>query len=236
MKKLLIGGCSFSEFRGLEQNINAPNTWISWSDFLNRDFKDNVQVVNRAQSSFGQSKIVESVTDELIKQNFKVDYVIIQWSAVGRAYSLNQQDFFERITKQWEVPFSPHVHEYMLSGDKEGWTTNLLNEIDYSFYIASLTQIVLMKNLLENHNIPYTMFWGWGQITTNIEHKVKHLLDKIYDDNFWLFETNGGMSEYIINKIGEDKGIIPNNFHPTTEGQKLFYDTIITTIVKNKII
>ena len=226
MKKLLIGGCSFSQYNG-EQG------WTSWTDFLRYNHQDHMEIINLAQGSFGQSRIVESLLEELIKHNFEIDHCIIQWSAVGRAYSTTEKDFFERMVTQYEIPFSPHRHEYMLKGDTEGWVTDLTNEIGESFYRASLTQMILMKNLLENHNIPYTMFWGWEQITPHIEQKSQDLLSQLYDQNFWRFGKNGGMLEWIIDKVGKKNAHVSmDDFHPSTQGHELFYNHIIKDILK----
>jgi len=231
MKKLLIGGCSFSQHNG-EQG------WTAWTDFLRDNHQDQIQVINRAQGSFGQSRIVESLLEELIKQNYEIDYCIIQWSAVGRAYSLTEKDFFERLITQYEVPFSPHRHEYMMTGDKEGWITDLTKEIEESFYRASLTQMILMKNLLENKGIPYTMFWGWEQITPRIQNRAKDLLSQLYDDTFWRFNEQGGMLEWIVDKLGEKNSYAaPDDFHPSTKGHQLFYNEIVKDILyKNTLI
>jgi hypothetical protein len=229
MKKLLIGGCSFSQHNG-EQG------WTAWTDFLRDNHKDQIEVINRAQGSFGQSRIVESLLDEIINKTngrIEIDYCIIQWSAVGRAYSISEKEFFERLIVQYEVPFSPHRHEYMINNDKEGWVTDLTNEIEESFYRASLTQMILMKNVLENHNIPYTMFWGWEQITPRIQRKAEDLLNEIYTENFWRFGEHGGMLEWIVDKLGETESYAAKgDFHPSTKGHELFYNHIIKDILK----
>jgi hypothetical protein len=231
MKKILIGGCSFSQSTGFPIDNDIPK-WTSWTNFLEKDFSESYEIINRAQSSFGQSRIVESLLEELLKFEFDIDYVFIQWSAIGRAYSTNERDFFNRMIIQSEVPFSPHQHEYIVNDDKEGWITNLTNEISDSFYTASLNQIFLLKSLLDSKRIPYIMFWGWEQLNNNTITKNKNLIDKIYDERFWRWKNNGGMSDYITDNIGFEKGIIPNDFHPSTEGHKFFYNTIIKNILK----
>lgn len=235
MKKVLIGGCSFSQHMGFPNENNEWNPlWTSWTDFFLKDYKSEFEIINRAQSSFGQSRIVESITHELIARKFDIDYVIIQWSAVGRSYSTNMNDFFDRMINQYEVPFSPHRHEYIANDDKLGWVTDLTNTIEHSFYIASLTQIYLMKCLLESKNIRYKMFWGWGQITPEIESKVSHLLEVIYDDRFLRYGSNhGGISEIVMDNIGKKEGFVSeNDIHPSTKGQEFFYNTTIKNIIK----
>jgi len=229
--RVLIGGCSFSEKKMFDKN----SKWIPWSDLLSKDFDENYcEISNEARSSYGQSKIVESLLSVLIEKKFEIDYVFIQWSAIGRSYAMNQEDFVQMALKQGELYFSSNLHEYIID-EELGWVTNLTKQIDDSFYTTSLSQIVLMKNLLENYNIPYTMFWGWNQITNSIYKKNKKIFDIIYDDSFWRYGDHGGMSEYIIDTIGQDKGILQNDFHPTTEGHQLFYDNIIKPIADKKL-
>lgn len=221
MKTILIGGCSFSQTQNWPEEKNP--IWIPWTDLLVREYGNTYNIVNLAKSSFGQSKIVESILGELIERNFNVDYVLIQWSAVGRAYATNQKDL--------DLDFITNQHEYILDTDKLGWTTDVLNQIDYSFYINSLNQIYLLKTLLKEKNIPFKMFWGWQQITDTME-RVSRLLDLIYDNDFWRWETHGGMREYIVSKLGEKDGRGGVGLHPTTKGQAYFYNTIIKKFIK----
>jgi hypothetical protein len=231
MKKILIGGCSFSQYSGFP-NENVKPIWTSWTDFFLRDYSSTFNITNRAQGSFGQSRIVETITDELIKNNFNIDYVIIQWSAIGRGYSINESSFFERMVIQSEVPFSPHIHEYISNNDKEGWVTNLTNTISKSFYTTSLNQILLMKSLLELKGIRYKMFWGWEQLTPVIENETRSLLNLIYDDSFWRHGNHGGMSEWILSNMNDEEGFVGNgDFHPSTKGHEFFYNTIIKDIL-----
>lgn len=222
-KTILIGGCSFSQTQNWPKVIKSDG-WIPWTDLFKREYGSFYNIVNTAKSSFGQSKIVESILKELIARNFNVDFVIIQWSAVGRAYAVNHKDL--------DLDFITNQHEYVLGTDKLGWTTDALNQIDYSFYINSLNQIYLLKTLLKEKNIPFKMFWGWQQITDTIEG-ITPLLDLIYDDDFWRWETHGGMREYIVSKLGEEDGCGGPGLHPTTNGQKYFYNTIIKNFINS---
>lgn len=233
-KKVLISGCSFSEKKHFQNSIYFP-----WSDFFQRDFHQKYcDVFNVAKSSYGQSMIVESLLKELIIHNFEVDYVFVQWSAIGRLYASNQKEFIETMIKQNELKFISHQHEYIskLNPNTLTGVTDLFDTIDDYLYTSSLLQILLMKNVLENHNIPYTMFWGWEQITNDIYEKNELLFSKIYDENFWRFGNHGGMSEYIIDTIGKTKGILPKDFHPTTMGQEKFYEDIIKPIANKEFI
>lgn len=231
-KKLLIGGCSFSQYQGPTTETNKPK-WKPWTDFLMDEFEEKFKIINRAQSSFGQGMIAQSIVEELIRYDFEVDYVIIQWSAVGRSYSLNKKDFIDRVVQHGELQFAPHMEEYV-TGKPEGQVTgnnplmDVINETSSHFYTASLIKILMTKALLENKKIPYIMFWGWQQITSEIEYENKKIIDSIYDENFWRFNNNGGMNEYIVSNLGKEIGLVgKGDFHPSTTGQKFFYDNIV---------
>lgn len=231
-KRMLIGGCSFSQYQGPPTDNYKPK-WIPWTDLLMNEFEDRFNIINRAQSSYGQGMIVESIMKELIRYNFEVDYVIIQWSAVGRSYALNKKDFIDRVVQNGELQFTPHLEEYV-TGKTLGEVTGknpLTDTIDVTsshFYTASLIKILMMKTVLENKNIPYKMFWGWQQITPEIELENRQILNLIYDENFWRFNNHGGMSDYIVSHLGKTTALVGNgDFHPSTTGQRFFYDNIV---------
>lgn len=231
MKKVLVGGCSFSQH-------NGHQGWTAWTDFFKKEYQDQIELINVAQGSFGQALIIKTLMDELIDRDFEVDYVFVQWSAVGRAYSTNQRDFFDRIMRQGEEYFAPYEEEYVINTTGyEGWVTDITNKIDEEYYVNSIDKIILFKYLLESKNIPYTMFWGWEQITPELYQKKKKWLDIMYDENFWRFNQNGGMLEWIVDKIGKENGYAaPDDFHPSTQGHELFYNEIIKDIINTKIL
>lgn len=220
MKKILTGGCSFSAI---------SNRWNNWPNILAENFSNEILVINRAGSSFGQGKIVESIVEELIKQKFDIDYVIVQWSAIGRGYADTELAFTKRIIEDDEIYFAPYMHEYIRGKD-----TTVLNKISLHFYKSSLTQILLLKTLLNYHKIPYKMFWGWEQISNDMEEDLKDILDLIYDENFIRFQKHGGMSEIIRQNLGK-KGFIPEDPHPSNEGHYFFYNEVIKNIVLTEV-
>jgi hypothetical protein len=230
MKKILIGGCSFSQYQ--HQN-NPHHPWLAWTDFLKKEYENQYRIINKSKSSYGQSKIVESLIEELIKHNFKIDYVIIQWSAISRAYSQNEGAFLNKILKEKELSFIAYSNDYVRSTNKPNTEiTTITNTISSNFYTASLNQIFLMKTLLNSKNIPYKMFWGWEQITDELEIIHSSIINEIYDSNFWRYGKHGGMSEIISDNIGAIEGFNENDFHPSTKGQEFFYNTTIKDIVK----
>lgn len=231
-KTILIGGCSFSQYQGPPDENYKPK-WKPWTDLLMEEFEEKFKIINRAQSSFGQGMIAQTIIEELIRYDFKVDYVVVQWSAVGRSYGMNKKDFIDRVVQNGELQFAPHLEEYVTgksAGEVTGYNPlmDIINETSSHFYSASLIKMLMLKSLLEHKNIPYTMFWGWQQITPEIAYENKKLIDLIYDDNFWRFNEHGGMNEYIVSHLGKEIGLVGGgDFHPSTAGQKFFYDNIV---------
>lgn len=228
MARILIGGCSFSE-------ACVSNKWKSWTELLANDVNNKHEIINVAQSSFGQGKIAEKILERLSSPqvNFDVDMVIVQWSGVGRGYAMNEEEFIKRIFKQRESSFAPYMQEYLTDGHlNEHAVSTAANIVSKSLYKSSLTHMVYVKKLLQYYKIPHLMFWGWQQITEEIHKDNKNLLDLLYDDTFIRFGDHGGMSEYIISHLGEKDGIMPNDFHPSTAGQTLFYQNIIKPIIE----
>jgi hypothetical protein len=224
MKKILIGGCSFSQTQG----NNTKKKWTPWSDFID---KDNFFIKNVALSSYGQLKISETIITEIINSNFSFDFVFIQWSAFGRGVSRTETEFFKWVTQTGQEFMLPYSNEYVNTGLQSTAITNKLTAVDSLFYTASLIQIELVKTFLEHHNIKYLMFWGWEQITDNIYFKNKKIIDSIYKGSWWTFNKYGGVLEYGVDLLGNDKAIIKQDFHPTTEVHELFYENIILPVL-----
>lgn len=242
---ITIGGCSFSEVIPTDM---YHSRWKSWVSFFNEDiinFDKNFLLLTRAASSSGNSKIVDSVLETTIgnplassqDNSIKPKYVIVQWSAVSRGYSNNETDYTQKIIK-FENYNLFNYEEEMISNELEySSVTDRLNHVSLRYYQYSLHKILLLKNYLENNNIPYLFFWGWQQLTDELikEYNLSKLVDLIYDGNWWRHDKHGGMSEYVIDKLGEADAIIPNDFHPTTKGHKYFYENVIKPEVEKLI-
>lgn len=219
--KILVGGCSFSV---------STSKHLTWVDYL-RNTPD-VQVENISRVSYGQFNISEGITNQLLKSDY--DYVIIQWSAVGRGYSKNELEFFKKIIEDDNLEFISYIDDYVSKNDKEGWITRIDYKLSEHRYKASLTQIYLVKQLLKSKNIPHLMFWGWEQIDNSIEEKNIDLIKEIYDDNFWRYGKHGGMKEFVIDKLGYSKSILNDNLHLTPSAQNYFYSEVVEKILNNK--
>ena len=215
MKKILIGGCSFTEKK------HGRGEWKPWSDL----FSEELYIRNVAQSSYGQGMISKSIVNEIEVSKFKPDFVIIQWSSIQRGYSTNLKEFFSSVVKNKETAFLTHDYEYLNEESKMS-----PQHIEDEFILASFTHILLTKNYLESKNIPYLMFWGWNQFN-NVNKKLSNLfINKIYDSDWWIYGEHGGMSEFINEEIGKS-ALATDGKHPSTKGHKLFYDKIIKKIL-----
>ena len=230
MKKIIIGGCSFSQF----MNENSP--WKSWTNFLDEEYREFIGISNRAQSSYGQGAIVENVLYDIIIKNYDVDLVIVQWSAIGRGMGTNQKDFFKKVLDDHSGGYMlTNSIEYFGNGITEDEISDKMNRISNSFVRHSLLQIKLLKDFLTLHNIPHLFYWGWEQLTDESTEEYRSLVDSIYSNSWWLPDGNTGMSEYVVKKSGNN-ALLPRDFHPTTESHKYFYDTIINPYIKKNIL
>jgi len=231
---IFINGCSFSETQ-----YKRGGKWKPWSDFLIDDYAQHLPIFNKAISSNGQGKILDTTIESIESYPFgehqKIKLAIIQFSAVGRGYANNFDKFVEKITKNTNYQSLLHEEEYYLS--TEDSVTDLITHVDWLYYKSTLCKIICLKNYFENKNIPYLFFWGWQQITDEMskEPTIKTLLQKCYEGNWWRFGEHGGLSEWGIDKFGKDKAILPEDFHPTTLVHENFYKEVIKPYV-NKIL
>ena len=229
-KSILIGGCSFSKQKGYIQNGEyiPGGGWIPWSDLTTLEFQDSWDVHNTAKGSIGNPLIANKIMDFILTNKIKPDLVIIQWSAIGRAYSLNEKEFTKRVIEDVHnggIEFAPHMGEYISQNGDEGWVTNTLLKISENFYQNSLVSMLGLQAFLEKEHIPYFAFWGWTQFDEQLNKKLKPYLDKLYNDNWWMPEKS--MLDYIKDKHGTNGIMGGGDFHPSTLGQRYFYETVI---------
>lgn len=227
MKNILIGGCSFSEYI---EGKDYP--WISWSRLLSHN--TNISIKNTALSSYGQPKISESITTEILKNTY--DLVIVQWSGVSRGYKLNEIPYNGKIQALPSIDdilklvkgISP-VHGGV---PKEfGHLIHGIKNINYIDYIKrSMIQIYLLQHFLETSNIPYISFWGWEQIDSESlkDESVLKLTNQIYNDNWILNNKNNGFAD----EFGD--GQQTKDLHPNSKCHSDFYQ-YLKPIIENKL-
>tara|TARA_B100000424_G_C22925962_1_gene492660 strand:+ start:1127 stop:1843 length:717 start_codon:yes stop_codon:yes gene_type:complete len=227
MKKLLIGGCSFSEPK------YGHGPWHPWTDQLVKEYSHEWEVTNKAQGSYGNALISQNIIDNILRGDTKPDLVIVQWSAIGRAYSHNETDFIGRLIKERDsMKFAPHMGEYLSQDDRSGWVTNTINVISENFYQSSLVSMIGLQSFLNEKNIPYIMFWGWCQFNDELKDKFKPYLDLLYNERWW--NPDGSMSSFITEAHGK-KGIMGGgDFHPNNLGQRHFYEKAVKVMLKDK--
>lgn len=207
MRNIIIGGCSFSETQGLPHS-----RWIPYGDIMESNLP-HIKIRNIAKSSNSNVSIMKQVIEYIETNNNTFDLAIIQLSAFGRAM-LKEEDAVETLVKTRQTHLLPEIENY----------------IGKQYALDSILSIIALKNYLENKGIKYKMFWGWKQVMDNTYDK---LLESLYDENFWLYGEHGGMSEYLIDKIGNDA--LLECSHPSSKGHKYFYENVISEWVKNLI-
>lgn len=229
MKRILICGCSFSESM-MKRGGVIEQPWIPYSDLLEKNY-EQYYFRNTALSSAGQGEISEKVVHEVIRDDFNWDFVIVQWSAMGRGYSMSEKDWVERVMKENTIHMFHNSHEYIGTGLPEGQTSDQANLVSYWHYQSALSKIKLTQSFLEKNNIPYMFFWGWQQLVDKIYQEHRKLVDSVYDANWWYPGNKyHGLLQYIINEIGEERGVSSDGLHPSSEGHYLFYENILKPI------
>lgn len=226
--QIILAGCSFT----WSQKNQDKSMWKPWSDYLHDDFSnESLDIHNVGRSSAGQLLISENIIKQVLGHLGDTKMVIIQWSAIGRGYFNKDMDYFGQLSTALnnnEIHTLIDDREFINRNElKEGNVTNIINQVSDKFYESSLIRIYLTHQFLKSKNIPYISFWGWEQITEK-QNKLSNLIDLVHDDNFWTYGNYGGLSEYSISKLGFDKSILPNDFHPTSEAHFLFYKNIIS--------
>ena len=214
MKRILIGGCSFSEYIS-----DREYPWIPWTQLLSHN---DLDITNLAKSSYGQPKISETLTDEILDSVTPYDLVIVQWSGVSRGYKLIETPSLNDVLELTKNLNKAHADEIV-----EG----IVNLSHQEYIKRSLTQIYLFQNFLETKKIPYLFFWGWKQITA--EHlndtTISNLISNIYNDNWIFTEKNNGMTEEC------DSFRRLEDFHPTTKCHNKFYFSKLKPIIEKKL-
>ena len=219
MKKLLIGGCSFSEPK------HGHGPWHPWTDQFAKECSDEWEVSNTAQGSIGNALISQKIIDHILRYD-KPDLVIIQWSAIGRAYSHNETDFIGRLLKEKDaLQFAPHSGEYISQDDRSGWVTDVINTISENFYQSSLVSMIGLQSFLNERQIPYIMFWGWCQFNDELKRKFEPYLRLLHNKRWW--NPTGSMSSFVQEKYGKKAIMGGGDFHPNNLGQRYFYEKAV---------
>ena len=221
MKKILIGGCSFS--------AGGINQYHIWSEQLKGS--KLVEVKNVARGSYGQGLITQTVVDELIQSDFEYDFVIVQFSAIIRSVGGNLDEVLKKIHNNPNEDVSEYYSNVddIYNKDKNNFVSDKYSKLESSYYKSSLLKIAFLKDFLENKKIPHLFFWGWQQIDDKVYKEHKKIIDYIYDsNNWWSFEMFGGINEFNKFHLGEKEAVLSSDdFHPSKKGHKNFYRKVI---------
>ena len=199
MKSIIIGGCSFSQRQGYDNS-----RWIPYGDTMISDFP-HMKIHNVAKSSNSNASIMKQMIEHIETNDNTFDFAIVQLSAFGRAM-VKEEDVIQKLIETNQHHLLPET-EYFI-GKQYG--------------LDSILSIIALKNYLENKGIKYKMFWGWKQV---MDDTYDNLLKGLYNENFWLYGEHGGMSEWILDNVGDD-GLLECG-HPSTKGHQHFYKNII---------
>ncbi len=93
MKKIIIGGCSFTDSNMPKRALPDSMDFKMWPEVLG-EFTD-YEIINTARCGAGNRKILSDVTKEILKYESKdIAYVIIAWSEWTRQDILADNDVF----------------------------------------------------------------------------------------------------------------------------------------------
>ena len=250
--KILIVGCSFSE------DINMDNTQ-SWSYRLRTHLKnEQVEIVNLSKSGQGNAVISNTVIDYVSKNH--VDLVFVQWSAFTRIYEkgspLKDWDKYENL--DWEVE---GTNLDLLTFDSTLNSLNCIiktmdylrdNTIDYKmwfgwqqvypeqieeFQLTHLIDIIQrdtnfllfhQKETWDNELKNYGLFSKSNYASTLLKMFGLSKGENYYPETKW-----GGMTEYIRMNLSGGRYISEHDFHPSSEGYRIFFEGVIKPMFGN---
>ena len=231
-KNVLIGGCSFSESKYSE--MSQVGDWVPYSDLIQKNHP-NLYLKNTARASASNTEISENIVNEIVNSNFNYDFVIVQWTAIGRNVGMGEKEWLSYCVENNLIDRLSNYDEYSDKKLPEGRTSSQNDLVSYYHYKKSLIKIKLTQSFLEYHKIPYVFFWGWRQITDDVYKEHKKLVDTIYSANWWYPNHRyDGFLQYVINNIGEEDGISNDNLHPSSEGHLSFFNNIVNPILNDK--
>lgn len=255
IKKLITSGCSFSDpgeptwplelEKFLKQsNPNLVSKHFGVSSQGNELIQKKVtkEILESIEQYHPSELLVCVMWSTVDRKSFLVD----QYTAekISRFWKEEKSDIFWAIQfsdleNKFEKPYSilnrvGTLNDgggwYMVQGYKMEsdiariWTEDILNW-EYGVHIA-LENIFLLQTLCKNYNIKnvhsFILSEIWNTINSQLTKNNKHLFNNI---NWSKFVSTEGESDYL--KRQDNKFIYPNDFHPTPDGHKKWFDDIL---------
>jgi hypothetical protein len=244
IKNIIVSGCSFTQ---------TPVGHKNWSVYL-RDRIPEVDYVNYARSGGGNNYITDSMIKYLLQAqpDPQETLIMVMWTGVSRIDLNIGQEYYD-LLGDWANKESVGPDRYVCStGIGGAWPSlprSLFEEIykamDYrALACNTLLQIVSLKNFLENHGyaykfMSYVNYWqdlpDW--YTPNLDFSITHyagdnpLLKDLGDHWIWVNENKDCLYEF----AKSHNMLLDDEFHPTQEAQKLFFEQVIQPHIKGYI-
>ena len=107
MKKIIVGGCSFTDKNMPKRAVPNPMDFKMWPEILGEI--TNYEIINTARCGAGNKKIFSDVTNEIVKHEPKdIAYVIVAWSEWTRQDILSDNTPFT--DSAWRT-IVPHISD-----------------------------------------------------------------------------------------------------------------------------
>jgi|TARA_B100001094_G_C17921772_1_gene666274 WD40 repeat protein len=243
IKKVISGGCSFTQFHN------------GWSKFLAKHI--DADLINTAVISSGNSLISRRVIHSVETQERDDLLVAVQWSSAGRSARF----FTDAQIELWELENKQHT---MLSQDcgnpcrmfdSGGWLLSSAtwpDNVSKDYYkhsnsidenIKTYEDILRTQDYLKLHKINYVMFLGWDKCldkelyeNPNIKY-LRNMIDysKWIEPEFeWCLETGEPFMEEIV--LGKESHRRSGHWthHPTPIQHRMYTEGVIIPHLKSR--
>ena len=240
MKKLIVGGCSFTF-----------ETW-NWPTYVARDIGCGLK--NTGMGSMGNGLISKRLIYE-IEQHLKImsaqDIVVgVMWSGIDRnEFYVNKHDLTENLDGWVENPTNvTNQKKWLITNSHWKFKKSVMwyenYHTDVGSMIKTIENILRLQWYLEHKGIKYFMTTYMDIFQKNlkgykiIEHEEVNYLYNLIDQSKFL-EVNG-CYEWLLENYKEDG--FPKNkpnvwgTHPTKEGHKEFATKVILPHIKKHIL
>lgn len=175
MANIIVGGDSFSDSSYIQKIGNdwIPIDWNAWPEILAQRTSHNF--INTSIQATGNDKIKNSVIDNIIDLNYRVDCVVIMWSECFRLNVFDDHSINDRKIKRYKERENKTAREEFIL---DLYTNTLLSaEKRQTVLNYNLRCIWMLNNFCASNHLPIYNF----AINDIFQHKEINSDDYILD-------------------------------------------------------